>query len=165
MMEVSDDSGFLALVVPAAYPGFVDSDWNLKQLFNHFRYQVARRSMLIWGTGLENFWKVDVRLEASGVTGFREIRGGLVVTGGEVLVTNYESLAMVAQCAEVRLPQPHETDQLVRLSDGKYVCRIVQMLDPRDEELFEDHAEADFVVELIRSEDLPAAWPSIPWFK
>jgi hypothetical protein len=75
MLEVTDDSGFLALVVPAAYDTFVASDWTLDQIMTHFKTQMGRRSLLIWGTGLEGFWKVDVRLKKSKVKGFREASG------------------------------------------------------------------------------------------
>jgi len=58
MLEVTDDSGFLALVVPATYETFVDSDWTLEQLLTHFKAQMDLRSLLIWGTGLEGFGKL-----------------------------------------------------------------------------------------------------------
>src|SRR5688572_5144628 len=108
MIEVTDDSGFLAVVVPATYSTFVDSDWQLDQLFDHFRQQMAQQSLLIWGTGLEGFWRVEVRFQESSLQGFREVSGPLRVVGGAVLLTNYESLTMAAQFADVRLPQKHE---------------------------------------------------------
>ena len=53
MLKVTDDSGFLAVVVPAAYHVFVHRDWQLDQLFHHFRQQMSQRSLLIWSTGSE----------------------------------------------------------------------------------------------------------------
>ena len=107
MLEVSDDFGFLAIVVPANYGTFVDRNWRFDQLIDHFRQQMAQRSLLIWGTGLEGFWKVYVRTEQSSVRGSREVSGPLRVIGGCVLVTNYESLTMVAAYDDERLPQSH----------------------------------------------------------
>jgi hypothetical protein len=37
VLEVTDDSGFLAVIVPTAYESFVNNDWQLAQLFGHFR--------------------------------------------------------------------------------------------------------------------------------
>lgn len=37
MLEVSDDSGLLALIDPDAYEGFVGEDWTLDRLTAHFR--------------------------------------------------------------------------------------------------------------------------------
>src|SRR5262249_61806333 len=101
MLEVTDDSGFLALVVPAAYESFVASNWTFDQIMAHFQAQMARRTLLIWGTGLEGFWKVDLRLKKSKVKGFKEVSGPLQVVGGSLLLTNYESLTMAAQFNDV----------------------------------------------------------------
>jgi hypothetical protein len=163
MLEVTDDSGFLAVVVPAAYSTFVDNKWKFDQLFGHFRHQMAMRSLLIWGTGLEGCWKVDVRARKSSIRGFREASGPLQVVGGAVLLTNYESLTMAAQFEEVRLPEKHQEDNLVPLADGGYSCRIVQMFDPEGQESA-DNGGADFVLEFTRPKVLPAAWSTVPWF-
>jgi hypothetical protein len=162
LLEVTVDSGFLAVIVPATYEGFVDRDWEFHQLLGHFHAQMARRSLLLWGTGLEGFWRVDVRLSPSGIQGYREISGPLHVVGGAVLVTNYESLTMAAQYADVRLPQQHERDQLVELPDGEYVCRVVQMFDPEEAESA-GADQPDFVLEFSRSAGT-RAWSRIPWF-
>ena len=36
MLEVSDDSGFLALIVPTTYETFVGSNWTFDQIMAHF---------------------------------------------------------------------------------------------------------------------------------
>lgn len=36
VFTISDDSGFLAIIEPSNYISFVDEDWELEQLFNHF---------------------------------------------------------------------------------------------------------------------------------
>ena len=163
MLEVTDDSGFLALVVPAAYETFVASDWTLDQILAHFSAQMARRSLLIWGTGLEGFWKVDVVLKKSKVKGFREVSGPLQVVGGSLLLTNYESLTMAAQFKDVSLPEKHQEDLQVSLPDGDYSCRIIQMFDPEQAESAGDDEPA-FVVEIQKATGMVAAWESIPWF-
>ncbi|MBX3398197.1 MAG: hypothetical protein KF873_05615 [Gemmataceae bacterium] len=164
MLEVTDDSGFLALVVPTSYETFVASNWTLDQILAHFKAQMGRSSLLIWGTGLEGFWKVDLRLKPSRVKGFREVSGPLQVLGGSMLVTNYESLTMAAQFKDVTLPEKHQEDLLVSLPDGEYTCRIIQMFDPEQDEIAGDE-QPDFVVEILKATGKPAPWESIPWFK
>lgn len=164
MLEVTDDSGFLALVVPATYETFVASDWTLDQILAHFSVQMGRRSLLIWGTGLEGFWKVDVRLKKSRVKGFREVSGAIQIVGGTFLLTNYESLTMAAQFKDVTLPEKHQKDLLMSLSDGDYTCRIIQMFDPEQAETAGDE-NADFVVEVLKATGEPAPWETIPWSK
>jgi hypothetical protein len=56
VLEIVDDSAFLALVDPGAYRGFVHADWTLELLLAHFAAEMAERRLLIWGTGNENTW-------------------------------------------------------------------------------------------------------------
>jgi len=51
--EVNDDSGLIALVDHHAYPTFVSNEWTYETLFGHFRTAMAKRSLLVWGTGRE----------------------------------------------------------------------------------------------------------------
>jgi hypothetical protein len=163
MLLVPDDSGFLALVVPASYRSFVSEDWSFELLLDHFRQQMADRSLLIWGTGLEGFWRVDLRVGESDIRGFREVTGPIRVVGRSLLVTSYDSLTMAAQFSDAVLPQPHEQDLRVELPDGNYCCRVVQMFDPH----VDDHAEgqtADFVLMLSELPEPLPAWSEIPWY-
>lgn len=163
MLNVTDDSGFLALVVPSAYKSFVARHWTFDQIMAHFKAQMARRSLLIWGTGLEGFWNVDVVLGQTEARGVREVSGPLQVAGGSLLVTNYESLTMAAAYEDVTLPEKHEQDQLLFLPDGNNVCTIMQMFDSEKEESA-GHRAADFVIQVQKATaDLPA-WETIPWF-
>jgi hypothetical protein len=164
MLEVTDDSGLLALVIPATYETFVDSDWTLDQLVAHFKAQMQRRSLLIWDTGSEGIWKVDVRLKKSDVMGFREVSGPIRVVGGSLLLTNYESLTMAAQFKDVTLPTNDQEDLLLSLPDDNYTCRIIQVFDPEKEESAGDD-RPDFVIEVLKATGNPASWESIPWFE
>jgi hypothetical protein len=164
VLEVTDDSGFLAVVVPASYEGFVEVDWQFDQLFRHFVAQMTRRSLLIWGTGLEGFWRVDVRRRRSLVRGFREVVGPIRVAGGAVLVTNYEALTMAAQFWDVRLPERHQQSLLVEFPDGEYDCRVVQMFDPCESESA-GPGKPDFILEFSRTTGNRSEWSEVPWFK
>jgi len=157
MLDISDDSGFLALVVPATYKTFVASNWTFDQIMAHFQAQMAHRSLLIWGTGLEGFWKVNVVLKKAKVKGFQEVSGPLQVAGGSMLLTSYESLTMAAQFKGVTLPEKHHEDLLVSLPDGDYTCRIIQMFDPEQEESAGDD-KPDFVVEVLKATGKTVAW-------
>src|SRR3954463_2235706 len=70
--KVTDDSGFLAIIDPDAYRGFVRADWTWETIQEHFRREMRERHLLIWGTGMEHFWSIDVSLEPTKETGFRE---------------------------------------------------------------------------------------------
>ena len=163
MLEVTDDSGFLALVVPSAYKSYVASDWTFEKILAHFKWQMAQKRLLIFGTGSEGIWNVDVVLNQFQTNGFREVEGPLKVNGGTVLLTNYESLTMAAQFEDVTLPERHQEDLLVSLPDGDYTCRIVQMFDP-DHQKQTRTGKSDFVIEMRATKSKIAPWEKIPWF-
>jgi hypothetical protein len=163
MYTVTDDSGFLALVVPDRYPTFVADDWRFPQLLEHFHSAMAQATLLLWGTGLEGTWQVDVVLGPSPVHGVREVVGPLEVLGGRLLLTNYETLTMVAQFDDMTLPPEREADQVLSLAAGSYSCRVVQMFNPESEDSAASDGP-DFVIELLPTPTPPAAWTRIPWF-
>ncbi len=163
MLEVLDDSSFLALVVPTTYRSFVAENWDFELLRAHFRHQMAHHSMLIWSTGLEGTWRVDLRVGASDVRGFREVTGPVRVVGGSVVVTSYDSLTMAAQYSDAVFPPAHEQDQQIEVPDGDYSCRVIQMFDPGAREGAGGES-ADFIVLLSELSALLPAWSEIPWF-
>src|SRR6476619_1874578 len=130
LYEVTDDSGFLALIDPASYRSFVAADWTLDQLINRFREEMRDKRLLIWGTGREDLWRVEVRFHRSSIGGFREFTAPVYAAGGYLLLTNFESLTIAAQFDDVKLPEPHQTDLLIPVPTGSYSCRIVQRFDP-----------------------------------
>jgi hypothetical protein len=97
LYEVTDDSGFLALLDPAGYPSFVAAAWTLAHLVQHFKREMKAGRLAVWGTGREGCWRGEVRFRHSSDTGFREFTMRLRATGGHLLLTNYESLTMAAQ--------------------------------------------------------------------
>src|SRR5215203_2009722 len=99
--EIPDDSGFLALIDPDAYESFVNKDWGFDELVAHFINQMQKQRLLIWGTGAEELWRVQVRFSTSAVRGYREVDGSLVVTNNRLLLTNYDALTMAAQFQEI----------------------------------------------------------------
>jgi hypothetical protein len=108
VLNVIDDSGFLALVVPPTYQSFVAESCDFELLRSHFRRQMGRRSMLIWGTGLEGSWRVDLRVGGPVVQGFREVFGPLRVEGGSVLVTSEDLVSQDAARTRSRKPRQEE---------------------------------------------------------
>ncbi|MEO3743721.1 hypothetical protein [Plantactinospora sp. B5E13] len=147
---VTDDSGFLALVDHHAYPGFVDKDWTYDALLAHFRAATEQRSLLLWETGGEESWTVEVVVDGPAApAGFRRTAGTIRVTAGQLHLVNYESLTMAAQFDHVRLPEPHLCDLVFDLPNGEYGCEIVQLDDPdADSDHAPDPDQPHFVVRL-----------------
>lgn len=163
--EITDDSGFLALVDPISYRSFVDTDWTLDQIVRRFKEEMQNRRLLIWGTGREGIWRVEVLFHRSSVTGFREFTASLTSSNDRLLLTNYESLTMAAQFEDVHLPEAHQTNLLIPVRAGRYLCRIVQRFDPESTAPHQEH-DPDFRIELtsiknIANDDDDVS--GIPW--
>ena len=42
MINITDDSGFIAIIEPEKYISFVDEDWDLEKLAKHFKGQMKK---------------------------------------------------------------------------------------------------------------------------
>jgi hypothetical protein len=159
--EITDDSGFLALIDPDGYRGFVHADWTLDLIQEHFMREMRDRHLLIWNTGLEHIWRVDVSFEPTKASGFREVIGSITASQGRLLLTSYDSLTMAAQFPDVRLPQAHERNLLLSLPAGLYDCRVIQLSNPESDKPFEE--PVSFIYELTRTTSPREVWNEIPW--
>ncbi|TXK84670.1 hypothetical protein [Paenibacillus sp. N3.4] len=161
--EITDDSGFLGILNPHTYISFVDENWQLEQLINHFKHQINNKNLLLWGTGSEGTWRVEVNNKMTERTGFRDIEGIIEVTDNKLCLINYESLTMGAQFSDVILPEDHLKDCIFEISNGLYICRIIQMFEP--EESYDDKSEVHFIIEYDLFNGSYHKWNRIPWFE
>lgn len=162
MYRVADDSGFLGIFDPHAYISFVNENWTLDELVDHFKAEMYRYRLLLWGTGLEETWQVEVRQEASEITGFQEFSGPIVATENLLCLTSYDSLIAGAMFEDVSLPQQSEWDLYITVMPGTYQCRIIQMQDPDDCSEEQNAEGPDFVIELIKVDQPAAPWTAFP---
>jgi len=160
--RVTDDSGMLALIDPAAYRSFVGDEWTLDALEERFREESSARRMILWGTGREGEWSVRVRFERSAERGFREFETGLRVSEDRLLLTNYEALSMAAQFEDVKLPEPHDQQNGFGVPGGHYACRVIQHHDP-DGSGRTDKNGPDFTIDLIKVSVPSAEGAILPW--
>jgi hypothetical protein len=128
--KITDDSGFLAIVNADRYKSFVHEDWELHELMDHFIAEMNNDNLIIWATGLENYWAVAFLTAPSPKPTFREFTKTIEVTAGRLYLTNYEDLTMVAQFADEKLPPTHQEDKYIDLPNGRYSLTIRQLYDP-----------------------------------
>jgi hypothetical protein len=165
--EVMDDSGMMALVDPDAYQSYVDKDWDLEQLGGHFVAEMARRTLLIWPTGFENHWTVevtDVPRALDPVDIRRQVTGLIEASRGRLLVTSYESLTMAAGYRDVTLPERYDMDNVIAVPAGIYTCQATLVWPgyPADDD-GGDEAASRYVLTLLPGGiDIPP-WQQAPW--
>lgn len=160
--EMPDDSGFLGLVDPHAYRSFVDEDWTLEMLFARFRSEMQRKTLLLWATGEEDVRRIDVSDTAldPALPVVRQAVGPITVTGGELVVVNYETVTMAAQFEDCGVDADKDMFRsAITLPNGDYVCTVSQLTDPTASQV---HDGPDFHLHLVAGR-VPH-WADVAWF-
>jgi len=155
LFSLSDDSGILGLLDCSSYSPFLGEDWEYEQLLKHFTSQAGSKSIVVWDAGDGgNDYRVDIRLEATGTTGYREALSQVAVTSGRLYLASYTAITMAAQFADELLPAKTEAECCITLANGEYAVRVIQMYNPNlYDELPDDNPH--FVIEVFRSSGKP----------
>jgi hypothetical protein len=137
--------------------GFVADGWTYESRFEHFVQEMRRRSLLIWATS-EHGGEWTVTTEAPSHAG-RSVTGNIVSTMGRLCITNYESLIMAAQSADVSLPEPHMADLLFDVEVGTLQCSVSRL--HGDDSAPEPH----FAISLSPAGALGEPWVRPAWYE
>ncbi|MBO0703502.1 MAG: hypothetical protein J2P38_11255, partial [Candidatus Dormibacteraeota bacterium] len=120
-MPTVDDDGFVCLVCPDRYIGYVDEDWTLEQVLERFVQQMNAGTLFVAYPGPD--WTDEpfaVVAEPSAQAAAREATGGIRVGEGGVWLTDYIQLTMAAQYADSAPVATHHT----RLPIGPGAYRV-----------------------------------------
>jgi hypothetical protein len=158
-MKVPDEDGFIAVVNPDRYKGFVDNNWQLKQLFDHFVNQMNEQNLIVWQTNNDGGgqWDVEILDTESEHRAFRQFEKTIEVTTGELCLTNYTDLTMAAQFEDERVPAKHNAHLKFEVDNGLCSITVRQMFDPDkyDDDSIPIHFE--LVVKKIPDKSMTAA--------
>jgi len=157
-LTVDDDAGFLGIVDPDAYEGFVAEDWTHESLFAHFAAQMARGALLLWATSPDGgSWTVALDGALAGA-GARSVTGPITSRQGRLCLVDYGTLTMAAQFADVTVPEPHLADLELAVAPGTYACTVTQIhADDR-------HPPPHFALHLTPSHAALPPWPGPAWY-
>jgi hypothetical protein len=153
-LEITDDSGFLAIANSEKYNAFVSENWELTELVSRFVEEMNKENLIIWATAMGGGeWSVAILDKATNKKAFREFNKSIVVTNGQLCLTNYEDLTMAAAYANEKIPAKHNFDLIIPLNNGRYVFTIRQMFDPEDYD-YEAEGKINFEI-VIKRNDTP----------
>lgn len=150
-MEISDDSGFLAIVDASQYPSFVAENWQLDQLMEHFTTAMNKQQMVMWQSNNDGggFWRIDIKDEPSEKEAHRSLEQTIRVTDGKLFLTNYDDLTMAAQYEKYKIPSDANDDLVLELPNGLYKITVRQLFDPAENNYNEEDGDDDFDFEMI----------------
>jgi hypothetical protein len=129
-LTITDDSGFVAIVNADRYHSFVDGNWELSQLLNHFVHEMNNDNLIIWQTGAEGNWQVQFVDKQTTQKSFREFSTSIEVTDRQLFLTNYEDLTMAAQFEDEKVPAKQNAHCYIQLDNGKYKVTVRQLFSP-----------------------------------
>lgn len=95
-----DDDGFVCVVSPDRYAGFVDEDWELDDLLSRFVEQMNAGSLFLAYPGDEAAGAALTLVAKEPETAARRTSGVVHVGEGGLWLTDYTQLTMAAQFAD-----------------------------------------------------------------
>jgi hypothetical protein len=164
-VQITDDSGLLFLVNLERYQSYVNDSWDWDEMAEHLKQEMRKRNIIGWGTGAEGNHLVMIRFGISQLKGFREAERYIFVSAGTLCLLNYEEISYAAMYEDVVLPPVYMKETVLKVPNGDYKVRIVQLDDPDDDFSDEYQEGLRFVLELEPLEKETAEiFDDIPWF-
>ncbi|RQQ22481.1 SMI1/KNR4 family protein [Burkholderia stagnalis] len=156
-----DADGFVALVCPDMYSGYVAEDWTLDQVLARFTEQMNRASLFVAYPGAD-FSDQDLRIADAPLptTALREVSGVVHVGEQGLWLTDYTQLTMAAQFREELPVRSHHA----RLPVGSGPHRITL----RQFALSVGSASSpsiELIVTSVPGNQNTAHFGSVPWFR
>ncbi len=132
--DFSDEDGFISIVNADKYQSFVDEDWELDQLLNHFVDQMNDQNMIIWTSNEDggSQWNIEIVNQPSSKVEFRHFSFPIRVTKDCLYFVPYNDLTMAAQFETEIVPAKHNSHYRIDISNGLYNVIVRQMFDPKD---------------------------------
>jgi hypothetical protein len=131
-IHVGGNAQFIALIDAARYEGFIeDGEWGSgSKLVTHLRQQAQDLRVVLWSTGMERDWKVQVHIGAPSIS-VEQQRVGLIRASSEQLhLVNYDSLTMAAQFDDHRLPDEVTARYVIPVAAGNYLLTLQTLCEP-----------------------------------
>ncbi|AOZ90778.1 hypothetical protein [Paenibacillus crassostreae] len=125
------DTNFIGLVNAQDYKSFVNEDWELIELLNHFSNEMINESNLVYqmtNKGIEHSWNIDVGigLEITDENYFRKAEGYISVTTNKLYIVDYDCLTMAAQFEDEEVPDDNCEKNQIKINNGKYKVVLYQ---------------------------------------
>ena len=125
------DTNFIGLVNAERYKSFVNEDWNLDMLLDHFSNEMKSGNILVFqmtDEGIEHSWRVETKLKSGLIDQkcYRKAEGYIKVTENQLYVVDYDCLTMAAQFESDKVPDNNCSKYKINIETGVYKVNIIQ---------------------------------------
>jgi hypothetical protein len=144
------DTNFIGLVNAQEYKSFVNEDWELVELLNHFSSGMLNGNILVYqmtNEGIEHSWNIDVEIgsESTDEECFRKAEGYIKVTNNKLYIVDYDCLTMSAQFEDNKVPDENCENNQINLNNGTYKVSFYQYFNV-DENRFIGRTDIDIKI-------------------
>jgi len=161
------DTNFIGVANTDKYKSFVDEDWDLDSLLQHFGDEMKQGHILVFQMteeGIEHSWKVNVRIGTEEITHkcFRKATGYIVVTENQLFLVDYDCLTMAAQFQDTKVPDQNCSNYKIELENGFYKVEAVQYYNV-DKDEYVGANETDILLNFIKVSAIEPIAESVFW--
>lgn len=161
------DTNFIGLVNAERYQSFVDEDWELNMLLQHFADEMNKGNTLVCQMteeGIEHSWMVEIRFEDNFTDEhcYRRTEGYIRVTDGSLVLVDYTCLTMAAQFDDCKVPDENCSKYTIALKNGIYKVDIVQFYNA-DREEYVGGDDAELIINFTEVHEFGANGDKVIW--
>lgn len=150
-----DEDGFVALVCPNAYVGYVDEDWTLQQVAARFVEQMNAHVLFVAHPGPDSACEpLRISNRPSPIAAWRETSGFLLVEDDGLWLTDYTQLTMAAQFNDERPIASYHTR--LPILAGAYQVTMRQ---------FTSLPTFELVIQDAEGRERPLPFDAVPWLE
>ncbi len=133
------DTNFIGVANADTYKSFVDEDWELDALLQHFGDEMKQGNILVFQMteeGIEHSWRVEIGVGRGEITDkcFRKAVGYLKVTENQLYLVDYDCLTMAAQFENNKVPDQNCSKYKIEMENGCYKVEVVQYYNVDEDE-------------------------------
>jgi len=149
-----DDTNFIGLANAEKYKSFVDEDWELDILLQHFADEMKKGHILVFQMteeGNEHSWNVDIKIGDENIVQkcFRKAEGYLKVAENHLYLVDYICLTMAAQFEDEKVPDENSSNYKIEIENGIYKIEIFQYYNA-DKDEYVGTNETDLLLNFIK---------------
>lgn len=162
------DTNFIALVNSNRYSTFVNEDWNLPMIKEHFLSENKKKNIVVCqmtDEGIEADWKIEIDFKENDLNTscFRKDYSYIKVDNGELCFVEYTCLTMAAQFSDEKVPDKYCDKFRFEIKNGLYKVNIIQYYDV-DNDKHIGREDIDILFQLIRIDDVLDSKPKVLWY-
>lgn len=161
------DTNFIGVVNADKYNSFVNEDWELKMLLQHFVSEMHNGHILVFQMteeGIEHSWNVNVKIgvDLTQQTCYRKEVGFIKVTDNQLFLVDYDCLTMAAQFSDEKVPDKNCSKYKIIIKNGVYKVEVIQFYNV-DKDEFIGNSDTDILLSFTEANDFKQISNKVFW--